>query len=186
MASERSELSAEDIHSWFSLTQASYFVMPRLAMEALPLDWQRRFIGLMDEAEAMGLETPSYHVFRQGDEFSRVERDDECDDTSAVVGLTVVNEDPWAHYRRASFEAVNGKPLDASRAALATPPAPSVPWEEQAARQCEEWAIVLTAKGSNAAKVFDRIQFNADAVKLRDHARAFRALLSKPAKGEGE
>ena len=65
-----------------------------------------------------------------------------------------------------------------------TPPAPSVPWEEQAARQCEEWAIVLTAKGSNAAKVFDRIQFNADAVKLRDHARAFRALLSKPAKGE--
>lgn len=63
----------------------------------------------------------------------------------------------------------------------ATPPAPSVPWEEQAARQCEEWAIVLTAKGSNAAKVFDRIQFNADAVKLRAHARAFRALLSKPA-----
>lgn len=67
-----------------------------------------------------------------------------------------------------------------------TPPSPSVPWEEQAARQCEEWAIVLTAKGSNAAKVFDRIQFNADAVRLRAHARAFRALLSKPAKGEGK
>lgn len=66
----------------------------------------------------------------------------------------------------------------------ATPPAQSPPWQEQAARQCEEWALLLSAKGSNAAKVFDRIQFNADAVKLRDHARAFRALLSKPAKGE--
>ena len=29
------------------------------------------------------------------------------------------------------------------------------------------------------------IPTNADAVKLRDHARAFRALLSKPAKGKG-
>ena len=99
---------------------------------------------------------------------------------------------------------------DMAKAALATPPAPSVPqpgpeldramhaallrsakiidvpWQEQAARQCEEWAIVLTAKGYNAAKVFDRIQFNADAVRLRAHARAFRALLSKPAKGEGK
>ena len=64
-------------------------------------------------------------------------------------------------------------------------PETSPPWQEQAARQCEEWALLLSAKGSNAAKVFDRIQFNADAVKLRDHARAFRALLSKPAKGEG-
>ena len=77
-----------------------------------------------------------------------------------------------------------GRNLDCA-AALATPPAQSPPWQEQAARQCEEWAIVLTAKGSNAAKVFDRIRFNADAVKLRDHARAFRALLFKPAKGEG-
>ncbi len=99
-----------------------------------------------------------------------------------------------------------GRNLDCA-AALATPPAQvsdmrqdyafqapdsgsvsapaDVPWQEQAARQCEEWALLLSAKGSNAAKVFDRIQFNADAVKLRDHARAFRALLSKPAKGEG-
>ena len=77
-----------------------------------------------------------------------------------------------------------GRNLDCA-AALATPPAQSPPWQEQAARQCEEWALLLSAKGSNAAKVFDRIQFNADAVKLRDHARAFRALLFKPAKGEG-
>ncbi len=120
---EMFEPSAEDSHSWFSLTRASYFVMPRLAMEALPADWQRRFIALMDEAGAMGLETPSYHVFRQGDEFSRVERYDEADDTSTVTGLTVINEDPWANYRRGSFEAVNGKPLNAAASRCTTPDA---------------------------------------------------------------
>lgn len=71
-------------------------------------------------------------------------------------------------------------------AALATPPAPSTPWEERAARQCEEWADKLVERASAAPSTFERIQFNADAVKLRDHARAFRALLSKPAKGVGE
>lgn len=89
----------------------------------------------------------------------------------------------WVEQARAVLNAV-GFDRDTFRTALATPPAQSVPWEEQAARQCEEWALLLSAKGSNAAKVFDRIQFNADAVKLRDHARAFRALLSKPAKGD--
>ena len=95
----------------------------------------------------------------------------------------------WGRYRRpkeddVGDEAVAECPDCDGQGFVSTPPA-DVPWQEQAARQCEEWALLLSAKGSNAAKVFDRIQFNADAVKLRDHARAFRALLSKPAKGEG-
>ena len=73
---------------------------------------------------------------------------------------------------------------DVLRAALATPPAPSVPWQEQAARRCEELADKLVERASAAPSTFKRIQTNADAVELRDHARAFRALLSKPAKGE--
>ena len=70
--------------------------------------------------------------------------------------------------------------IDAAIGARTTPP-----WQEQAAQQCEEWALLLSEKSAHAATAFERIQLAADAVKLRDHARAFRALLSKPAQGEG-
>lgn len=60
-----------------------------------------------------------------------------------------------------------------------------VPWQEQAAQQCEEWALLLSEKSAHAATAFERIQLAADAVKLRDHARAFRAL-ARSEKGEGK
>lgn len=62
---------------------------------------------------------------------------------------------------------------------------PSPPWQEQAAQQCEEWALLLSEKSAHAATAFERIQLAADAVKLRDHARAFRALV-RSEKGEGK
>lgn len=71
-------------------------------------------------------------------------------------------------------------------AALATPPAQSVPWQEQAAQQCEEWALLLSEKSAHAATAFERIQLAADAVKLRDHARAFRALARSEKEEETE
>lgn len=58
-------------------------------------------------------------------------------------------------------------------------------WQEQAAQQCEEWALLLSEKSAHAATAFERIQLAADAVKLRDHARAFRAL-ARSEKGEGK
>lgn len=64
-------------------------------------------------------------------------------------------------------------------------PPPSPPWQEQAARQCEEWALLLSEKSAHAATAFERIQLAADAVKLRDHARAFRAL-ARSEKGDGK
>ena len=64
------------------------------------------------------------------------------------------------------------------------PPAQSPPWQEQAARQCEEWALLLSEKSAHAATAFERIQLASNAVKLRDHARAFRAL-ARSEKGEG-
>jgi hypothetical protein len=33
----------------FGLTYASYFVLPRVLMEHMPLDWQERFVALMRE-----------------------------------------------------------------------------------------------------------------------------------------
>ncbi len=68
-------------HEFFGLTYSAYFVMPRLALTAMPLEWQQRFVALMEEANDMGLETPEYSVHRR-DERGRFFKD------------------PWANYRR--------------------------------------------------------------------------------------
>ena len=125
--------------------------------------WEGSYADLNETAE--GMTCPK----------CRLSRNMDCAATPPAQGVEEENE---------TLENLIDAAIGARTAAIGARTAP--PWEEQAARQCEEWALLLSAKGSNAAKVFDRIQFNADAVKLRDHARAFRALLSKPAKGEGE
>lgn len=38
-----------DIHTWFNLSYASYFVMPRSVLQAMPEDWQHRFTALVNE-----------------------------------------------------------------------------------------------------------------------------------------
>lgn len=92
------------LHGWFGLSYSSYFVMPRLAMESLPVDWQNRFIALMDEAEDTGMETPSYHVLRDDPEYTKVEKYDSEDDASRDYIFTAMREDPWANYRRGNAE----------------------------------------------------------------------------------
>lgn len=42
-----------DVHTWFGLTYASYFVMPRAVLEAMPIEWQYRFTALVNELNAM-------------------------------------------------------------------------------------------------------------------------------------
>lgn len=88
------------INSWFSLTYCSYFVIPRLALESMPVEWQQRFITLMNEAEQTGMETPSYHVLRDDTEYTLVDKYDSEDETSRDYVFTAVREDPWANYRR--------------------------------------------------------------------------------------
>lgn len=77
----------EPIHHWFGLSYSSYFTIPRLALQNMPLDWQRRFVALMDEAEATGLETPTYTVQMRD-----------------ARGRFVA--DPWRDYRCGDFEAL--------------------------------------------------------------------------------
>lgn len=86
------------IHGWFSLTYASYFVMPRLAMEAQSLEWQQRFIALM--ADCIDFDTPEYHVLRNDPKYTRDEKIDPDDDESRPFVFTALDEDPWANYRR--------------------------------------------------------------------------------------
>ena len=37
------------IHDAFGLTYASWFVVPRVILQEMPVEWQKRFLELMDE-----------------------------------------------------------------------------------------------------------------------------------------
>ena len=41
----------EPIHRYFELTYAHYLVLPRTALQSMPLVWQRRFISCMEELD---------------------------------------------------------------------------------------------------------------------------------------
>lgn len=73
--------TSEPVWNWFGLTYSAYFVMPRLALQAMPLDWQRRFVALMEECDDLDLVTPVYSVLRRDD------RGRYCND-------------PWRDYKR--------------------------------------------------------------------------------------
>lgn len=44
----------------------AFIILPRLALQELPVEWQVRFVALMEEAEALGVETPGFSVQRRG------------------------------------------------------------------------------------------------------------------------
>ena len=41
----------ESIQLWFGLSRASFAVLPRVLIEAMPHDWQQRLAGLLEEAD---------------------------------------------------------------------------------------------------------------------------------------
>lgn len=40
----------EPVSTWFELTYSSYLVLHRSVMEAMPVEWQRKFVALLEEA----------------------------------------------------------------------------------------------------------------------------------------
>ena len=41
----------EPIHAWFGLTYSAYLVLHRVALQEMPVEWQRRFVTLLQEME---------------------------------------------------------------------------------------------------------------------------------------
>lgn len=97
-------MKRDHVHQWFGLTYASYFVAPRMALQAMPEDWQRRFVDLMTEFEATGIETPSYHVLRDSEAHTVIERCDDEDPESPPYRFTAIDADPWAQYKYPDFD----------------------------------------------------------------------------------
>lgn len=68
------------VHAMFGLSHCAYFVVPRLALQSMPLEWQRKFVALIEEAEMTGIETPEYTILRRDEQGRYI-------------------DDPWANYR---------------------------------------------------------------------------------------
>lgn len=45
-------ISDDPLHEWFSLSYSSYFVLPRSILQSMPVEWQQRFRGLIEEFQA--------------------------------------------------------------------------------------------------------------------------------------
>jgi hypothetical protein len=41
----------DPVHAWFELSRASYAVLPRVILQSMPLEWQEKFVALMDEVD---------------------------------------------------------------------------------------------------------------------------------------
>lgn len=51
------------VHNSFGLTYASYLVVPRMVLEAMPFEWQEQFVAMMDELhETIEYDEPDYNV----------------------------------------------------------------------------------------------------------------------------
>lgn len=81
------------------LARTPYLVIPKMALQAMPLAWRQMFEALLVMADKAGLVTPDYHVFRAGnDEYTRAR----CvNEHTGFVRLVKGREDPWASYRHA-------------------------------------------------------------------------------------
>jgi hypothetical protein len=66
------------IHQMFGLTYSSYFCVPRLALQEMPIEWQEAFVALVEQLPV----TPEYTVLLRDPKGRRF--------------IT----DPWRHYRR--------------------------------------------------------------------------------------
>lgn len=91
--------SDRPVHDWFGLSYASYYTVPRAALQAMPLWWQQDFVALMKAFNETGIETPDYHVIRKGEPYSSVDLYDEDDELSSVEAVHCGRPDPWADYR---------------------------------------------------------------------------------------
>ena len=48
----RSEEYTDHVHDWFELTYAQYLTVPRSILQAMPGEWQMRFVQCLEELDA--------------------------------------------------------------------------------------------------------------------------------------
>lgn len=90
----------------YRLNRTPYLVIPKLALQAMPLEWRWKLEALLQEADDAGLETPEYHVFRDDGQGEKYTRARVVNKMTGFVRLCGGKPDPWADYRHASTETI--------------------------------------------------------------------------------
>jgi len=84
------------VHEAFGLTRAAYFVMPRLVMEAMPPEWQDRFVRLIEEAHEMYVFDEKPYEVRMRDHDGRFVVDPLGDYRHGQDALVKCSTVPWS------------------------------------------------------------------------------------------
>lgn len=88
------------------LARTPYLVLPKLALQAMPMEWRLRFDAMLGEMEAAGIDrTPSYLVLRDatmGDPLGCAVQDQR----TGFIRIIRKPVDPWAEYRHATADDV--------------------------------------------------------------------------------
>lgn len=88
------------------LARTPYLVLPKLAIQVMPMEWRDRFDAMLGEMEALGIETPEYHVFRDDGPGERYTRATVVNEATGFVRIVRGDDDPWADYRHMQTEKV--------------------------------------------------------------------------------
>lgn len=81
------------------LARTPYLVLPKLAIQVMPLEWRVRFDAMLQEMEDAGLSTPAYEVVPEGGELCQKRCRDKDDWRYGEVVPVPSIDDPWADYR---------------------------------------------------------------------------------------
>ncbi len=86
------------------LARTPYFVLPKLALQSMPMEWRDRFDAMLAEMDETGMETPDYFVLRNERPYAWAVREDDDDDYSRIDHVEVYLDDPWANYRHGNIK----------------------------------------------------------------------------------
>lgn len=96
---------AEDCPFDLRLARTPYLVLPKLAIQSMPMAWRKRLEVLLREADDAGLATPRYLVLRDashGDPDGCVIQHPE----TRFIKFIRRADDPWADYRRGNIREI--------------------------------------------------------------------------------
>lgn len=84
------------------LYRTPYLVLPRLAIDAMPVEWQRKLEALLVECDEAGIVTPNYYVLRADSGYTTTVMNDPDDPMSWPREFYIQSHDEWANYRHGS------------------------------------------------------------------------------------
>lgn len=96
----------EDCPFDYRLARTPYLVLPKLALQVMPMEWRHRFDAMLREMEDCGIETPEYHVFRDDGPGQQFTRATIVNEATGFVRIMGGEPDPWADYRHMQLDKV--------------------------------------------------------------------------------